>query len=361
MSPDWTQLCNSHLNADAPPPSIFTMEEEATPARGVLITNNRNSFHPSAIVIPKEFRNQNQSASPSLEIVSSNDKPYSFAQLSSSFHSSSTQSLSHASNTTTSRRDSGFSSKPLGSSRSSSKHSIPSAREIYAGDDTLSSTSPLRRPNPRRAISTSRMPTSYERANVIEALALHERGVQLFGPTSTSSQTTLQENPFDRRRQRANTLSQSPSTSLTDQLSTSLPSSLVSPSDSIRRSRQARLSRTQTLPPSIPVFPPRPMVPRTQSAAVMSTVDVQGSCHEHDEPFVPATIMQWTSNETRRREYDAIDRQSRGLRGIWNKIRPRVFKGKQANQPGFYDPEKNTSNDDDVGSVRRYRLHMDEE
>jgi hypothetical protein len=38
-----------------------------------------------------------------------------------------------------------------------------------------------------------------------------------------------------------------------------------------------------------------------------------------------------------------------------------VFKGKQANQPGFYDPEKNTSNDDDVGSVRRYRLHMDEE
>jgi hypothetical protein len=363
MSPDRGQLYNSFPfpSADAPPPLLFAMEEEATPAGNMMGAATRKLRQPAAIVIPRERQNQVQSVSQGPESASPNGRTGSSAQLSGSLHSSSTHSLSHTSNTTSSRRNSGFSTKRRGSSRSSSKHSIPSPRDFSSGDDSSYRALPSRQPHPRRAMSTSRVPTSYQLASVEGTLALHERSVQLFGQTSPYSQVSVQGNSFERQNG-SSTLSRSPSSQQTNQLSISLPSSLVSRADSVHRSRRARLGRTVTSPPALPIYLPQPIVPRTQSVTAISTSEDHDSSYEYDESFVPATVMHWTSNETRRREYDAIDRQSRGIRGLWNKIRPRMFKGKHSSQRGFYDPENNADDDDDdAGSVRRYRLQLEDE
>ncbi|KAI9717399.1 MAG: hypothetical protein M1812_004751 [Candelaria pacifica] len=81
---------------------------------------------------------------------------------------------------------------------------------------------------------------------------------------------------------------------------------------------------------------------------------------ELDEHFLPqpvprATIIDWTSPSTRRREYAKIDKNSQGLRGWWRRNAPGwCFKDCRA---GFYNGEK----DSDAGSVRRYRLDLPDE
>ncbi|KAI9768424.1 MAG: hypothetical protein M1835_006872 [Candelina submexicana] len=72
-------------------------------------------------------------------------------------------------------------------------------------------------------------------------------------------------------------------------------------------------------------------------------------------PIPRATITDWTSPSTRRREYARIDRNSRGLRGWWRRNAPGwCFKGCRA--AGFYDAERDSGSD--AGSVRRYRLEL---
>jgi hypothetical protein len=65
----------------------------------------------------------------------------------------------------------------------------------------------------------------------------------------------------------------------------------------------------------------------------------------------PATVHYWTSEETRRLEYAAIDAASRGVRGFLRKLVPECVRGEK--RGGFYGGE-----DDDCGSVRRYRLSL---
>jgi hypothetical protein len=73
---------------------------------------------------------------------------------------------------------------------------------------------------------------------------------------------------------------------------------------------------------------------------------------EHDGTATPPQpVMHWTSNERRRREYAAIDRRSRGLRGLWNRLLPRF--ARSATKSRFYDEDRDGS---DAGSVRRHRL-----
>jgi hypothetical protein len=67
----------------------------------------------------------------------------------------------------------------------------------------------------------------------------------------------------------------------------------------------------------------------------------------------PATVMHWTSEERRRREYAAIDRRSRGIRGLLNRLLPRF--ARSATKSRFYDEERDGS---DAGSVRRHRLAL---
>ena len=65
-----------------------------------------------------------------------------------------------------------------------------------------------------------------------------------------------------------------------------------------------------------------------------------------------STVIDWTVPTTRRREYAKIDRSTRGLRGLWRKVTPRWCRG--GGRMTFYEGK----NDDDRGSVRRYRLDI---
>lgn len=70
----------------------------------------------------------------------------------------------------------------------------------------------------------------------------------------------------------------------------------------------------------------------------------------------PPTVMEWTSVDTRRREYEKIDRASSGMRGFWRRVAPRCFKSRDARTPFFEEgkPERE-------GSVRRFRMDLPDE
>ncbi|KAI9878359.1 MAG: hypothetical protein M1830_001140 [Pleopsidium flavum] len=67
---------------------------------------------------------------------------------------------------------------------------------------------------------------------------------------------------------------------------------------------------------------------------------------------MPATIIDWTSPSTRRREYQKIDRSCRGFRGWWRRIAPRWCSSTSRSR--FYDENDGS----DAGSVRRYRIGL---
>ena len=67
---------------------------------------------------------------------------------------------------------------------------------------------------------------------------------------------------------------------------------------------------------------------------------------------LPSTIIDWTSPSTRRREYEEIDKSSRGVRRLWRRLTPRWCRSNSRLK--FY----NGGEEDDAGSVRRYRLDL---
>lgn len=77
---------------------------------------------------------------------------------------------------------------------------------------------------------------------------------------------------------------------------------------------------------------------------------------EHEEDLAtssgpPQTTHYWTSDSTRRLEYAAIDAASRGFTG-W--VRRHLV-------PDCFSPRQHVAFDDDTGSVRRYRLELEDE
>jgi len=71
----------------------------------------------------------------------------------------------------------------------------------------------------------------------------------------------------------------------------------------------------------------------------------------------PATVHYWTSEETRRLEYAAIDAASRGIRGFFTRLVPDCILPASHRRTKFHDDGA----DSDAGSVRRYRLSFPEE
>jgi hypothetical protein len=69
----------------------------------------------------------------------------------------------------------------------------------------------------------------------------------------------------------------------------------------------------------------------------------------------PVSITSWTSVESRRCEYEKIDRSHSGLRGLWKRLTPRWCHGGRARK-GFFD-----GTDAETQSVRRYRLTLDDD
>jgi hypothetical protein len=70
---------------------------------------------------------------------------------------------------------------------------------------------------------------------------------------------------------------------------------------------------------------------------------------------VPATVIDWTLPSTRKREYEKIDRSSRGIRGIWRKVAPRWCQSGGQRTP-FFDESKRGKEYE--GSVRRFRIDV---
>lgn len=62
-----------------------------------------------------------------------------------------------------------------------------------------------------------------------------------------------------------------------------------------------------------------------------------------------ATVMSWTTAETRKREYEKIDQAHGGLRGLWKKLTPKWCHGRNARRK-FFEGKC------DGDSVRRYRV-----
>jgi hypothetical protein len=74
---------------------------------------------------------------------------------------------------------------------------------------------------------------------------------------------------------------------------------------------------------------------------------------------VPATVIDWTSPSTRRREYEAIDRSNRGFRRVWRRMTPRCFRPSGTRMPFFETGKDGKANYE--GSVRRFRMDITDE
>ncbi|KYK60228.1 hypothetical protein DCS_01365 [Drechmeria coniospora] len=86
-----------------------------------------------------------------------------------------------------------------------------------------------------------------------------------------------------------------------------------------------------------------------------SLIELISDVPKHDDdveviPLPPPTTHYWTSDNTRRLEYAAIDAASRGVKG-W--VRRHLV-------PDCFIP-RHVAFDDDKGSVRRYRLELEDE
>jgi hypothetical protein len=75
--------------------------------------------------------------------------------------------------------------------------------------------------------------------------------------------------------------------------------------------------------------------------------------------MIPATITEWTSPSTRRREYEKIDRNNKGFRRLWRRWTPNCLHAGDERVP-FFDEEGANSNKKKnyEGSVRRFRMDI---
>lgn len=115
---------------------------------------------------------------------------------------------------------------------------------------------------------------------------------------------------------------------------------LQMPSNSVRRSALLPM--------------PTPPLPRTRhNSWNPTTPSDDGSPDEQTRPqkTVKSTVTNWMSNDTRKREYEKIDRSTRGIRGMWRKIAPGFLQSDQ--RTPFYEEGK-----EHEGSVRRFRMDL---
>lgn len=90
---------------------------------------------------------------------------------------------------------------------------------------------------------------------------------------------------------------------------------------------------------------------------IADTAPVEQELSPRKQPF--STVIDWTSPSTRRREYEKIDRASRGVRGLWRRVAPQWCQSKNDRMP-FFDPGKSGKTSQE-GSVRRFRMDLPDE
>lgn len=106
--------------------------------------------------------------------------------------------------------------------------------------------------------------------------------------------------------------------------------------------------------------PSGPSSPTNPSSSIIFPPPVESEPEpEPVPPPPPATVHYWTSDNTRRIEYAAIDAASHGVRGFIIRLIPDCFLPEDKRRPRFH--EEGDDDDSDAGSVRRYRLALPEE
>ncbi|CAG8011414.1 unnamed protein product [Penicillium nalgiovense] len=224
------------------------------------------------------------------------------------------------------RRQSQTSTSTSNHSRSASRSTVPSRPN--------SRRSSLH--SPRRAVPNAAIvPITSTRSSIQDKreslLALHRESCRLFqGNASNRSSTETRPSLHRTASDKGN----------------SAPSSPIIPSYS-----GFRFETESTLPSS--TSPPHFITPRDRSNTLPSR-------HHHSPSsssiHVPATVMEWTSPDTRRREYEKIDRASRGVRGLWHRVAPRCFQSRDSRTPFFEEGKTERE-----GSVRRFRMDIPED
>ncbi|KAI9374027.1 hypothetical protein BJX61DRAFT_349064 [Aspergillus egyptiacus] len=130
----------------------------------------------------------------------------------------------------------------------------------------------------------------------------------------------------------------------------------ASPSDA--QARPLRTSSDLRSPPvtSIAEHQPSTVSPNDPRSS-QSNVPVQ---HIEITPLESKpTVIEWTSPSTRRREYEAIDRASKGVRGLWRRVAPRWCQFGDSRVPFFEEGKDGKANYE--GSVRRFRMDLPDE
>ncbi|KLJ06078.1 hypothetical protein EMPG_10522 [Blastomyces silverae] len=123
-------------------------------------------------------------------------------------------------------------------------------------------------------------------------------------------------------------------------------------------------STTTPSSPTSPSFPVGNATPETQRHRtwdpVVHSATSTAALHQADSeaPYkpIPATVIDWTSPSTRRREYEEIDRSTRGVRGMWRKIAPSWCQP-GGNRMPFFEEGKG-GKEMYEGSVRRFRMDV---
>lgn len=232
--------------------------------------------------------------------------------------------------------------KPANPKKSHSRASSTSQRAPRSASSSTAGTS--RKDRRRTSSSQAQSPQSPPRSNSFqmspqkrdELLALHRDSCRLFQDVGMTVESL--EGSYDEPRSiQSNTTSPVMSPVLQYQRSNSMPvnDGDISEEDllSFRRHRRISVVHSEPDPDREQTQPP----------------------HEQ----VPATVIDWTSPSTRRREYEKIDRSNKGFRRVWRRMTPRCFHPSETRTPFFETGKDGKANYE--GSVRRFRMDITDE
>ncbi|EPE28857.1 hypothetical protein GLAREA_00015 [Glarea lozoyensis ATCC 20868] len=253
----------------------------------------------------------------------------------------------------------------------STKFSNHSFSSIASGSDAGTFHSAHAQPVPVELVPVSRKSVTKE---IVQAISPANSAQP---PTISSVRMIRQDSGFSDGLPRSNRSSMSSSSVRRSSLSkrepkrrttnSSLSSSTRPSTKRASRSTPNGISRSSTSSGQRPTMQQRHTTPYNQPAYQFfhfpTFTDPRDPPQVEEEsptspPPPPATVQYWTSDSTRRLEYAAIDAASRGVKGFLIKMMPDCILPPSSRHTRFC---KGDDEDEDLGSVRRYRLHLPEE
>lgn len=217
-----------------------------------------------------------------------------------------------------------------GSQKSRSRASSTSQRaHTRSTSSSTAGNSTGRRPGPPRRTTSQIVQQQMSPQKREQLIALHRESCRLF------------QDPIDR-----------PDTK-------SMASPTASPTLQSQRSHSFPLGYDHDISDEdlLPSSPNRhqPKLPRSQPSDSITPIAQTSS----NQVMIPATITEWTSPSTRRREYEKIDRNNKGFRRLWRRWTPSCMHSGDERVP-FWEEEISKKKNYE-GSVRRFRMDIPDE